>query len=168
MTQDRIAESGIDRLQDMDFDGWFKAAQHLDLNYLKNEAFHYASRHPPTHSIPTLTTHPTPLCTPFSFLHSHVFHTTVTPVAMHALPPSILMDVDHTWTLKPVAQNCYHCSQTSHTSRECELRYDVCHMMLDKQDEFIQHVMANYNADNLNTTQTLAYTKDTYNAKINK
>jgi hypothetical protein len=26
MTQDRIAESGIDRPSDMDFDGWFKAA----------------------------------------------------------------------------------------------------------------------------------------------
>jgi hypothetical protein len=26
MTQDRIAESGMDRLSDMDFDGWFKAA----------------------------------------------------------------------------------------------------------------------------------------------
>jgi hypothetical protein len=26
MTQDRIAESGIDRPGDMDFNGWFKAA----------------------------------------------------------------------------------------------------------------------------------------------
>jgi hypothetical protein len=26
MTQDRIAESGIDRPSDMDFNGWFKAA----------------------------------------------------------------------------------------------------------------------------------------------
>jgi hypothetical protein len=26
MTQDRIAESGMDRPQDRDFDGWFKAA----------------------------------------------------------------------------------------------------------------------------------------------
>jgi hypothetical protein len=25
MTQDRIAESGMDRLEDRDFDGWFKA-----------------------------------------------------------------------------------------------------------------------------------------------
>jgi hypothetical protein len=41
-TQDRIAESGIYRLQDRDFDGWFKAAHHLDLNRLGNEAFHYA------------------------------------------------------------------------------------------------------------------------------
>jgi hypothetical protein len=42
-TQDRIAESGMDRPQDRDFDGWFKAARHLDLNRLANEAFHYAS-----------------------------------------------------------------------------------------------------------------------------
>jgi hypothetical protein len=42
-TQDRIVESGTDRPQDRDFDGWFKVACHLDLNHLANEAFHYAS-----------------------------------------------------------------------------------------------------------------------------
>jgi hypothetical protein len=31
MTQDRIAESGTDRLGDMDFNGWFKATRRLDL-----------------------------------------------------------------------------------------------------------------------------------------
>jgi hypothetical protein len=31
-TQDRIAESGTDRPSDMDFKGWFKATQRLDLN----------------------------------------------------------------------------------------------------------------------------------------
>jgi hypothetical protein len=46
MTQNRIAESGTDRPQDRDFNGWFKAAQCLDLNCLANEAFHYASRCP--------------------------------------------------------------------------------------------------------------------------
>jgi hypothetical protein len=35
-TQDRIAESGTDRPQDRDFDGWFKAARRLDLNHLAN------------------------------------------------------------------------------------------------------------------------------------
>jgi hypothetical protein len=43
MTQDRIGESGMDRLQDRDFDGWFKAAHCLDLNHLTYEAFHYAT-----------------------------------------------------------------------------------------------------------------------------
>jgi hypothetical protein len=52
MSQDRIAESSIDRLGDMDFNGWFKAAQRLDLNRLANEVFHIASRCPPTHSAP--------------------------------------------------------------------------------------------------------------------
>jgi hypothetical protein len=63
MTQDRIAESGIDRPKDKDFDGWFKAAQCLDLNCLTNEAFHYASRHSLTQSTPTPITHSTPLHT---------------------------------------------------------------------------------------------------------
>jgi hypothetical protein len=132
-TQDRIAESGMDRPQDRDFDGWFKVAHHLDLNRLTNEAFHYASQHPLTHSAPPHT--------PFSFLHSHP-PTTTTPASMHtpscALPPGVPMDVDCTQTLKPLAQTCYRCGQTGHTSRECDLRHDIHHMTLDEEDEFIQ------------------------------
>jgi hypothetical protein len=82
MTQDRIAESGMDRLQDRDFDGWFKAARHLDLNRLANEAFHYASQCPLTHSAALPMTHSAPLRTPFSFLCSHP-PTAATPAAMH-------------------------------------------------------------------------------------
>jgi enamine deaminase RidA (YjgF/YER057c/UK114 family) len=33
--------------------------------------------------------------------------------------------------------------QIGHISRECDLHHDICHMMLDEQDNFIQHVMAN-------------------------
>jgi hypothetical protein len=66
---------------------------------------------------------------------------------MHAplrtLPPGILMDVDRTWTLKPLTQTCYHCGQTGRISKECDLHHNVRHMTLDKQDEFIQHIMAN-------------------------
>jgi hypothetical protein len=98
-TQDRIAESGTDRPGDTDFNSWFKAAQRLDLNRLVNEAFHLASRCPPTHSAPTPMTYAAPPCMPFSSLHSHP-PTTATPAAMHtpsrALPPGIPMDVDHT------------------------------------------------------------------------
>jgi hypothetical protein len=102
-TQDRIAESGMDRPSDMDFNGWFKAARCLDLNCLANEAFHYAPRHPPTHSTPLPMTHSAPPRTPFSFLHSHA-PTTATPAAMHAPLRGILMDVDRTRTLKPLMQ----------------------------------------------------------------
>jgi hypothetical protein len=54
------------------------------------------------------------------------------------------MDVDHTWTLKPLAQTCYRCGQTGHISRECDLHHDVCHITLDEQDDFIQQIMANH------------------------
>jgi hypothetical protein len=147
-TQDRIAESGMDRLSDMDFNGWFKAAQCLDLNRLANEAFYLASRCPHSDSAPTPTMYLAPLRMPFSFLRSHV-PTAATPAAMHtpsrALPPGIPMDIDRTWTLKPLTQTCYRCGQTSHTSRECNLHHDVCHMTLDEQDNFIHQIMANRN-----------------------
>jgi hypothetical protein len=53
------------------------------------------------------------------------------------------MDVDRTRTLKPLAQTCYHCGQTGHISKECNLRHDICHMTLDEEDKFIQQIMAN-------------------------
>jgi hypothetical protein len=148
--QDRIAESGTDRLMDRDFDGWFKAARRLDLNRLTNEAFHYASRRPLAQSAPTPIAHSIPPRSPFSFLRSHPPSNAATPAAMHtpsrALPPGIPMDVDCTRTLKPLAQTCYHCGQTGHISRECDLRHDVRHMTLDEDDEFIQHILANRDA----------------------
>jgi hypothetical protein len=56
------------------------------------------------------------------------------------------MDVNRTWTFKPLAQTCYRCGQTGHIRRECDLCHDVCHMTLDEQDEFIQQIMANCDA----------------------
>jgi hypothetical protein len=148
-TQDRIAESAMDRPQDRDFDGWFKATCHLDLNRLTNEASHYASQRPLTHSAPTPTMYPTPPRAPFSFLRSHP-PTAVTPAAMHTpsrtLPPGIPMDVDRTWTLKPLVQTCYRCGQTGHISKDCNLWHDIRHMTLDEEDDFIQQIMANCDA----------------------
>jgi hypothetical protein len=56
------------------------------------------------------------------------------------------MDVDRTRTLKPLAQTCYRCGQTSHISKECDLCHDVRHMTLDEEDSFIQQIMANRDA----------------------
>jgi hypothetical protein len=58
----------------------------------------------------------------------------------------VLMDVDRTQTFKPIAQTCYHCGQTGHISKECDLRHDVHHMTLEEEDKFIQHILANHDA----------------------
>jgi hypothetical protein len=148
-TQDRIAESGTDRPEDTDFNGWFKAARCLDLNRLANEAFHLASRRPLTHSAPTPMTYAAPPRTPFAFLRSHPSNA-ATPAVMHtplrALPPGIPMDIDRTRTLKPLAQACYRCGQTGHISKDCDLHHDIHHMTLDEEDHFIQRIMANRDA----------------------
>jgi hypothetical protein len=39
-TQDKIVESGTDRLKDNNFKGWLQAACHSNLICLANEAFH--------------------------------------------------------------------------------------------------------------------------------
>jgi hypothetical protein len=56
------------------------------------------------------------------------------------------MDVNHTRTLKPLAQTCYRCGKTGHISKECDLHHNIRYMTLDEQDEFIQNIMANRNA----------------------
>jgi hypothetical protein len=63
------------------------------------------------------------------------------------------MEVDRTWTLKPITQTCYRCGQISHISRECNLHHDFHHMTLDEQDNFIQHVMADHDATTAATAE---------------
>jgi hypothetical protein len=68
------------------------------------------------------------------------------------------MDIDHTQTLKPIAQTCYRCGQTSHISRECDLHHDICHMTLDEQDDFIQQIMADHDTATAATMESTTQT----------
>jgi hypothetical protein len=43
-----------------------------------------------------------------------------------------------TQTFKPIVQTCHRCGQTSHFSKECDLRHDVRHMTLEEEDEFTE------------------------------
>jgi hypothetical protein len=153
-TQDKIAESGTDRLRDNDHQGWYAAAHQFDLNRLANKVFRYASRHPTVQSTTPQYTHPTLARTPFSF-SCPAISSTSSPASMHAptrpyplaLPPVNPRNVDGTKTQHPAALTCYRCGQTGHTSWDCDLGHDICHMTLDEQDEFIQCIMANRDAE---------------------
>jgi hypothetical protein len=68
------------------------------------------------------------------------------------------MDIDCTQTLKPLTQTCYRCGQTSHISKECNLRHDVHHMTLDEQDKFIQNIMANCDTAVAATAESTTHT----------
>jgi hypothetical protein len=113
-TQDRIAESGTDRLGDTDFNGWFKAARRLDLNRLANKAVHLASRRPPIHSAPIQTTYAPPPHTPFSFVRSHPRPPQslqqCTPLRTHSLPASL-------WTLTTLEPSNRSCKPATTVAR---------------------------------------------------
>jgi hypothetical protein len=64
-----------------------------------------------------------------------------------ALPLANPRNVDGTKAKTPAALTCYQCGQTGHTSWDCDLRHDVRHMTLDEQNEFIQSIMANRDAE---------------------
>jgi hypothetical protein len=74
------------------------------------------------------------------------------------------MDVDRTWTFKPIMQTCYCCGQTGHISKECDLHHDICHMTLEEEDEYIQHILANRDATmaaTVRSTTHMATSEDT-------
>jgi hypothetical protein len=136
-TQDRIAESGTDRPQDRDFDGWFKAAHRLDPTASQMRPSIMLPDIPCTYTDDSLRspTHPV-LLPPLTPAHHRDPCSNAHP--SRVLPPGVPMDVNRTRTLKPLAQTCYRYGQTGHTSRECNLHHDVRHMTLDEEDEFIQ------------------------------
>jgi hypothetical protein len=128
-------------------------AHRFDLNRLANKAFRYTSRRPIVQSTTPRYVNSTPARTPFSFSHPATLSTS-SPASTHTpmrpyppvLPPVNPRNADGTRTQRLAALTCYRCSQTGHTSRDCDLRHDVRHMMLDEQDEFIQRIMANRDA----------------------
>jgi hypothetical protein len=125
-TQDKIAESGIDRPRDNDHHSWYAATRRFDLNRLANEAFRYASRRPTAQSTTPQYTNSTPVCTLFSFSRPATSSTSP-PASTHAhtrpyppaLPPVDPRNIDGTRTQRPATPTCYRCGQTGHTSWDC-------------------------------------------------
>jgi hypothetical protein len=152
--QDKIAKSGTDQPQDNDYHGWYAAARQFDLDRLANEVFHYASQRPKAQSTTPQYAPSTPVCTPFSFSCPATLSTSP-PSSMRAPTGPYLLaislvnprNVDGIKTQTPATLTCYQCIQTGHTSRDCDLHHDIRHMTLDEQDEFIQCIMANRDAE---------------------
>jgi hypothetical protein len=99
--------------------------------------------------------------TPFSFSCPATSSTsslasTHTPTRPYppVLPPVDPGNADGTRTQRPAALTCYQCSQTGHTSQDCDLHHDVRHMTLDEQDKFIQCIMANRDAEMAATAES--------------
>jgi hypothetical protein len=113
-TQDRIAESGTDRPQDNDHQGWYAAAWRFDLNWLANEAFRYASRRPIAQPATPRYAQTTPAHTLFSFSRLATSSTS-SPTSTHAptrpypptLPPVNPRNIDGPKTQYPAALTCY-------------------------------------------------------------
>jgi hypothetical protein len=43
-------------------------------------------------------------------------------------------------------ESCYRCRQSGHISRDCPLRYDICHLTVDEEDDMVEHILANHDA----------------------
>jgi hypothetical protein len=41
-------------------------------------------------------------------------------------------------------ESCYRCRQSRHISSNCPLRYDICHMTTNEQDDMIEKLLANH------------------------
>jgi hypothetical protein len=78
------------------------------------------------------------------------------------------MDINCTRTFKPLMQTCYRCGQTGHISKECDLRHNIRHMMLDEEDSFIQWIMANRDAAVAATAELTTYTATSKGTLVEK
>jgi hypothetical protein len=70
-----------------------------------------------------------------------------TPVSQYppALSPSTPRDANHPKMSMSLPQPYYRCGQTVHVSQDCHTLYDVCHIIIDKQNEFVKRMMADRN-----------------------
>ena len=52
------------------------------------------------------------------------------------------MDIDAARKAKAINDNCCRCGKPGHWSRDCELRFDVCHMAADEMSVLMENQLA--------------------------
>jgi hypothetical protein len=151
-TQDKIAESGIDRPSDSNVEGWYRAARRFDQNRLANEAFHMSSwrRTPATTPLPSQIAP-----TRSSFAFGRRDPTTIpqkplsswTPPPPRSTPQSMgtPMDID-AQRARSTPRLCHRCKATDHVIRDCPQRFDVRHMNIEEEEDLFMQLCANRDA----------------------
>jgi hypothetical protein len=146
--QDKITESGRDRLPDNAPDKWYAAAQQFNQNHLTNEAFHSAGvqHHATTPTAATgftvgafsqnVTPRPTPAPT-----SAQPPRPPLRPFQQCTLPPGIPMDID-AQCARQAPLTCCHCGGPGHFAWDCPTRFNVRLLSQDDRDDLLESLLA--------------------------
>jgi hypothetical protein len=137
--QNAIAKSRVDRPKDNDLEGWFAAAQTLDLNRQANDTFNEVNSRRST--VVTSSGRPSPR-NPFLRVPTPLSTTSLSLSTSYQCPPPRPFvpfapgNADTNRSNAPM--KCYKCNEAGHTIRDCPKRFDVRAMTVDELSEILK------------------------------
>jgi hypothetical protein len=128
---------------------WYEATILADDNRIANSAFQASIRQ---HCHTALSAPPGLIHTQPQMVH-WPFHLTPNPIqpafAAFGMKPTTTMahdpdamDVNATHHCGPATVVCYHCGKTRHVQKDCLHVFNVCYMMTDEREDFLQQELA--------------------------